>query len=566
MDECRKVFNKEITFEKMKSYGQAEETDGDRINVEQFCGYHMSEGKYTSKGACEMIFTMKDMDATGSLDQEQATAGPAEDMQKEKDRNPGCTPTKRVLEAVVNEPRRRNRALKMTKRELRSRMRARRRLQHHPDHHENSYNNWLQRRMSAAEDEVARKQRRLSKERRLLSQSKRRALSIFSNENSFFGRRLQSAGGDLEETKANFMSSVEAEIHDMPISEDFQNMEEGELLRRHRRLQTTDAFAGSSDGFANPGEGAPTVTMGADGGAATNMRDSIVHALNKPECEVTNRVLFDRETRRPVAFRKIRMLSHDDPNMYGSSMGSGSGAGSSMPCRRLDHDGGMYSSTPQYGSMDYGSGSFYGSDSPMGNCNPAGAQGSRTADMANMVSNMNDADLREVESYMASAPDATVMSMRQETGPPANPVAAAMTEVIECAEVESTQGQVCRLAEYLAGAAVRRMRRRRRQLREQTEDAKKRELTGSMASGSLPAANTAMPSTGMAANYGMSDAELDVLEVAKGGQYTNALTGTAAENFMNDMGVQYDQMTTMEYQRNEQSAAGIATIETLVSY
>ena len=76
-----------------------------------------------------------------------------------------------------------------------------------------------------------------------------------------------------------------------------------------------------------------------------------------------------------------------------------------------------------------------------------------------MVSNMNDADLREVDAYFASAPDATVMSMRQETGPPANPVAAAMTEVTETAEVESTQGQVCRLAEYLAGAAVRRMRR-----------------------------------------------------------------------------------------------------------
>ena len=57
MDECRKVFKKEITFEKMRSYGQAEETDGDRVNVEQFCGYQMAEGQYSSKKACEMVFT-----------------------------------------------------------------------------------------------------------------------------------------------------------------------------------------------------------------------------------------------------------------------------------------------------------------------------------------------------------------------------------------------------------------------------------------------------------------------------------------------------------------------------
>ena len=70
---------------------------------------------------------------------------------------------------------------------------------------------------------------------------------------------------------------------------------------------------------------------------------------------------------------------------------------------------------------------------------------------------MNDADMREVDAYFAQAPDATVLSMRQETGPAMNPVAAAMTQVTETAEVESTQGQVCRLAEYLAPTGLGKM-------------------------------------------------------------------------------------------------------------
>jgi hypothetical protein len=229
IDECRKSLENDLMFEQMMGYGEQTDVGENRVNMEQFCEYHQMQGEYVSKAACEVIFTIKDVDQAGTLTEEQAVSTPAEDMQREKDRNPGCTPVRRLHEAIVNEPRRQRRALKMMKRELRSRMRARRNLQAHHSNHENHYEKWVNRRMEAAEHQVARKQRRLNKERRRLQKSKRRVLSIASADNkNTMARKL--FGSD------KFFSRIEAEIVDMPIREDYQAMDDSSLKVEHRKL------------------------------------------------------------------------------------------------------------------------------------------------------------------------------------------------------------------------------------------------------------------------------------------------------------------------------------------
>jgi hypothetical protein len=230
IEECRRVIENDTKFTKMQTYGQSEDTGAPRVNEEQFCEYHMAEGEIVSKEVCSTIFMIKDVDGAGSLNPEQAVSGPAEDIQREKDRNPGCTPVRRLQEVMVNEPRRRKRALKMMKRELRGRMRARRNLQAHHANHEEHYGKWVERRRMAAEEQVEKKNRRLKEEKRRLQASKQRVLSITSADNNPNSVVRKLFGSD------KFFNRIQAEIVDMPIREDYQAMDDDTLKSEHRRL------------------------------------------------------------------------------------------------------------------------------------------------------------------------------------------------------------------------------------------------------------------------------------------------------------------------------------------
>merc|ERR1712139_455537 len=96
-------------------------------------------------------------------------------------------------------------------------------------------------------------------------------------------------------------------MDDDTLKSEHRRLTAKQRMSKRRFLMHDDSMNSTSMGSAPM---APMVMDGTDSANGDMMRADMMDALGPQQCEMTQRVLFDKETRKPIGYRRVRMLAH----------------------------------------------------------------------------------------------------------------------------------------------------------------------------------------------------------------------------------------------------------------
>merc|ERR1712139_357555 len=101
-------------------------------------------------------------------------------------------------------------------------------------------------------------------------------------------------------------------MDDDTLKSEHRRLTRKQRMSKRRFLMHDDSMGNGTMGSGGYGSApmAPMVMDGTDSANGDIMRADMMDALGPQQCEMTQRVLFDKETRKPIGYRRVRMLAH----------------------------------------------------------------------------------------------------------------------------------------------------------------------------------------------------------------------------------------------------------------